>query len=297
MYKIIIPKSNPNDEFVFIAEWKFDNNDFVKKGDHILSIETSKVIEEIFSENEGYLEKFYEADSKINVGEVVGLLNKKKNKKSVITKTNKDNTIFTKKAKKLLEEHQLDEKIFLNKNIVNEKDVFNYLNSRNANLLKKKDQLIILFKSNKPYHAAIYINNMGIYDLSLLGSKLTSPQEYKFPDCKCIFFEINLFNKNKLISFFNEPAILTNKIIKKEKSLKGWAMTSESADFILRYRNVRSKNSQDMNCIEWLIYGLELGGINMPMNILTASQLFEWAKKNLSVITKDKNENFFSSFY
>ena len=78
MYKIFTPQSNSNDEFVFIAEWKFKNNEFVKKGDHLLSIETSKVVEEIFSENEGYLEKLYDENSKVKVGEVVGILNDKK---------------------------------------------------------------------------------------------------------------------------------------------------------------------------------------------------------------------------
>ena len=43
MYKIIIPQSNTNDTEVFIAEWKFSNNDLVKKGDHLFSIETSKL--------------------------------------------------------------------------------------------------------------------------------------------------------------------------------------------------------------------------------------------------------------
>ena len=58
MNKIVIPQSNTNDEYVFISEWKIDNNEFVNKGDHVLSIETSKVIEEIYSENTGYLENF-----------------------------------------------------------------------------------------------------------------------------------------------------------------------------------------------------------------------------------------------
>ena len=84
-----------------------------------------------------------------------------------------------------------------------------------------------------------------------------------------------------MINFLKEPAVLTEKIIKKEKSSKGWAMKAESADFILKFRDLRSKNLEDMNCIEWLVYGMELGGLNIPMEILTAERLFEWAKKNL----------------
>ena len=80
MYKIIIPQSNSNDDFVFISEWKFKNNDFVKKGDHVLSIETSKVVEEIVSEHDGYLEIIYNTNEKLKVGEVAGYLNERKKK-------------------------------------------------------------------------------------------------------------------------------------------------------------------------------------------------------------------------
>ena len=78
MSKIIIPQSNPNDEFVFITEWKFKNNDYINKGDHLLSVETSKVVEEIYSDYEGYLEKLYENNSKVKVGEALAVINTKK---------------------------------------------------------------------------------------------------------------------------------------------------------------------------------------------------------------------------
>ena len=54
MHNIKIPQSNTNDTEVFIAEWKFKDNDLIK-GDHLFSIETSKVAEEIFAEHTGYL--------------------------------------------------------------------------------------------------------------------------------------------------------------------------------------------------------------------------------------------------
>ena len=100
MHKIFTPQSNVNDEFVFIAEWKFKNNEFVKKGDHLLSIETSKVVEEIFSENEGYLEKLYDEKSKVKVGEVVGVLND--NKKLNLNKNQKNKKLYLHRKQKIL---------------------------------------------------------------------------------------------------------------------------------------------------------------------------------------------------
>lgn len=296
MHKITTPQSNSNDEFVFIAEWKFKNNDFIKKGDHLLSIETSKVVEEIFSDNSGYLEKLYDENAKVKVGEVVGILNDKKKldlEKKVVSKK----IIFTEKAKQLIKKHNLGEDQFRSKKIVKEKDVLEILKSENKSNNKDKDQLIILFKNKKPYHAAIYVENLGIVDLSLLGSKVSKIKDYNFSECKCNFFEIEVKEKDQMVNFFNEPAVLTDKIIKKEKSSKGWAMSAESADFILNFRNSRSKNTDDMNCIEWLVYGLEVGGIKIPNQVLTAERLNIWANENLKKVDKIDNLQFLRKFY
>ena len=43
-----------------------------------------------------------------------------------------------------------------------------------------------------------------------------------------------------------------------------------------------------MNCIEWLVRGLEISGIQIPENILTATSLLNWASKNLKFIKKKK---------
>ena len=296
MHKITTPQSNSNDEFVFIAEWKFKNNDFIKKGDHLLSIETSKVVEEIFSDNSGYLEKLYDENAKVKVGEVVGILNDKKKldlEKKVVSKK----IIFTEKAKQLIKKHNLGEDQFRSKKIVKEKDVLEILKSENKSNNKDKDQLIILFKNKKPYHAAIYVENLGIVDLSLLGSKVSKIKDYNFSECKCNFFEIEVKEKDQMVNFFNEPAVLTDKIIKKEKSSKGWAMSAESANFILNFRNSRSKNTDDMNCIEWLVYGLEVGGIKIPNQVLTAERLNIWANENLKKVDKIDNLQFLRKFY
>lgn len=297
MYKIFTPQSNSNDDFVFISEWKFENNDYINKGDHLLSVESSKVVEEIYSDYEGYLEKLYENNSKVKVGEALAVIN---SKKKVFSSNNhqKNNTIFTEKAKKLIKEYSLNNNDFNSKKIVKEIDVLNFIDSMKEKLPNKQfDQLIILNKENLAYHAGVYLDGLGIIDLSLLGSKVSKINEYNFANCKCDFFKINIKNREKLTKFFQKPALLTDKIIKKEKSSKGWAMKTESADFILNFRQKRSKDLNDMNCIEWLIYGMELGGLEMPSDILTAGKLLDWAKKNLEKIKKEDNKKSFFEYY
>ena len=297
MYKIFTPQSNSNDEFVFISEWKFENNDYINKGDHLLSVESSKVVEEIYSDYEGYLEKLYENNSKVKVGEALVVIN---SKKKVLSSNNlqKNNTVFTEKAKKLIKEYSLNNNDFDSKKIVKEIDVLNFIDSMKEKLPNKEfDQLIILNKENLAYHASIYLDGLGIIDLSLLGSKVSKINEYNFANCKCDFFKINIKDREKLTKFFQKPALLTDKIIKKEKSSKGWAMKAESADFILNFRQKRSKDLNDMNCIEWLIYGMELGGLEIPSDILTAGKLLDWAKKNLEKIKKEDNKKSFLEHY
>ena len=90
---------------------------------------------------------------------------------------------------------------------------------------------------------------------------------------------------------------MTDKIIKKERSSRGWSQKAESADYILKFRNIRSKKLDDMNCIEWIIRGLELNGTNIPDNILTVSSLLKWALENLISINKEENLKEFNHLY
>ena len=62
-----------------------------------------------------------------------------------------------------------------------------------------------------------------------------------------------------------------------------WYKKTESANYILEFRDKRSKSPDDMNCIEWIAYALELGGLDIPENILTADRLQTWASKNLKI--------------
>ena len=204
MYKIIIPQSNTNDTEVFIAEWKFSNNDLVKKGDHLFSIETSKVVEEIYSENTGYLHIECQKGSRVKVGSLVGYLSKEK-KNDVHVKNNfkeNENLIITKKAKNQILENKINTKVFQGNDIVTEEIVKKYLASTINDEKPKYDyQLIILLKNDNPYHACIFFKNHGIIDLSLLGSKIQEVNEYNFSECKCIFLILALKIFIKLLNF------------------------------------------------------------------------------------------------
>ena len=74
-------------------------------------------------------------------------------------------------------------------------------------------------------------------------------------------------------------------------------MKAESANYILKFRNSRSKNIEDMNCIEWLVHGLEIGGIQIPEDVLTADRLKIWAEKKLIKVDRKNNLEIFQCLY
>lgn len=290
--KIFVPTINSNEEDYKIVKWNFKSKDKVKKKDILVIIESTKVAEEIDCEYEGYIKIFYQEGETVKAGTCIAEIFKdiekiKEDKTNNIKKLN--DCIFTLKAKKLIDENNLNLEIFSAKNLVKESDVLEYLKN-NSNIKKKKESFIIIFfKEKKPYHAAIYIEDKGVVDLSLLGNRFIKAKEYNFDDFDLRFFQLDIINLDRIIKFLSKPALLTDKIIKKEKSSRGWFKSAESPNYILKFRDKRSKNPKDVNCIEWLVLALEEASIILPDNVLTAERLFFWAQKNLKEINKDKH--------
>ena len=75
-------------------------------------------------ENTGYLEKLFDLNSKVKVGEVVAILNENKKYKKIIKEI--EQITFTKKAQLLIQEHKIDKSVFNSKQIVKETDVKEY---------------------------------------------------------------------------------------------------------------------------------------------------------------------------
>ena len=142
-------------------------------------------------------------------------------------------------------------------------------------------KLAIFLIEKYPYHAAIIINNKKISDLSLLGSRIVELSNFDFKNYISFFYDLNCNNTNDVIDHLSKPIVISRKIINKERGERGWFKSKISADYILEFRNKRSKNIDDMNCIEWIALALEIGGYNLPDDILTASKLFDWSNKNL----------------
>jgi 2-oxoglutarate dehydrogenase E2 component (dihydrolipoamide succinyltransferase) len=127
---IHVSQESVNDEYVTIVEIYFKNKDHVKKGDTVISIETSKVVNDLFAEVDGYIEYCCDRGDQIYIGEVLLKVHDNPDYKSdahssIVPKQIEQDagTLFSKKAQKLINEHLLDKSLFKSKKLVREEDV------------------------------------------------------------------------------------------------------------------------------------------------------------------------------
>ena len=137
---VIVPKENVNDEEVVVQTINFKSKDKVKKGDHVIDLETSKTAIEIESPCDGFVDIKVSEGDEISVGsvhfEVLESLDElKKNKKNTATNnksatndSESKNYIFTKDAKNKIDEVGLKDYSF-DKKMVTLDDVLNFISN------------------------------------------------------------------------------------------------------------------------------------------------------------------------
>jgi len=136
-------------------------------------------------------------------------------------------------------------------------------------------------------HCGIYFRNVGFYDLSLAGNRKLDLSDSKFPRSRSSIYRLETRDYTNAIEFFDSPAILAPEIIEQERAEKGWHLRRKSGDFVLKLRTARSKSEESLNCVEWLLLGLESSGVIFPDNILTPQNLTTWCLSNLPVLVYD----------
>ena len=137
---VIVPKENVNDEEVVVQSIHFKSKDKVKKGDHVIELETSKTAIEIESPCDGFVDIKVSEGDEISVGsvlfEVLESLDEPKQNKNNIATNNKSatndseskNYIFTKDAKNKIDEIGLKDYSF-DKKMVTLDDVLNFISN------------------------------------------------------------------------------------------------------------------------------------------------------------------------
>lgn len=139
--------------------------------------------------------------------------------------------------------------------------------------------IVIFMVNGKANHVGLSIPNHGLADLSLHGARLISWDGPSLPKGERHFFKVQIPVPGDALVFLQRPGLLTPEIIKQEKACRGWHLTADAPDFVRRLRSLRSRDPDNMNCVEWIAYALELGGLSMPLDILTPTELLNWCQE------------------
>ena len=139
-------------------------------------------------------------------------------------------------------------------------------------------RIVIFIVDGKANHVGLDIPGLGLADLSLLGARIVSWENKKLPKGERLYFEISIPNPDKTIDFLKKPGLLMKEIREAERASRGWHLTAEAPDLVRKYHSQRSLCEEDMNCVEWIVRALELGGVCMPMDVLTPTVLLVWCK-------------------
>jgi hypothetical protein len=145
-------------------------------------------------------------------------------------------------------------------------------------------QVVIFMVNGKANHVGLSIPGHGLADLSLLGARVVPWDAPSLPKGDRIYFDIQVQRPTQALSFLHQPGLLTPAIIKQEKASRGWHLTHDAPDFVRHLRSLRSRNPDDMNCVEWIVYGLESGGVDLPDDVLTPTELLDWCRRHCAEV-------------
>jgi acetyltransferase-like isoleucine patch superfamily enzyme len=135
-FSIVIPREIVNDDQVTIVEWLVRPGDYVKKGDVVLEVETSKANISIEAEADGYIEILHPVGAEVAVGEEVGRLLSHPPVGPAAPHAPSPHSVaasdqrISRKALALMEEKGLDAAAFAGLPLVREEDVRRYLEQR-----------------------------------------------------------------------------------------------------------------------------------------------------------------------
>ena len=146
LFAVTVPQENANDEFATVVDWPVNSGEWVEQGDSIVELETSKAVYEINAEKPGYL--FYElsAGIRVSIGVTIAYLSEKPERPSELD-SNLANTIsetegeihISSRARKLLNEYDLDALAFKGTSRIRVADVQEYIEEKQLIISKRKE--------------------------------------------------------------------------------------------------------------------------------------------------------------
>lgn len=144
--------------------------------------------------------------------------------------------------------------------------------------MKEHWQVVIFMVDGKANHVGLSVPEWGLADLSLLGARLVPWSNERMPKGERLYYKVILSKPEEALAFLKMPGLLCAPILARERACRGWHLTRDAPDYVRVLRDRRSRDPQDMNCVEWIVHSLELGGLTIPDDVLTPTELRDWCE-------------------
>jgi sugar O-acyltransferase (sialic acid O-acetyltransferase NeuD family) len=124
---ILLPRLSVNDETILLAEWLVKSGDFVKEGQPILIMETTKETSELNAPVAGYIKILVESYNEYKVGTLIAVITDELQSSQIeedsAPETTHDTRQYTQKAEALLKKYSIDVSRLPTDRIIREKDI------------------------------------------------------------------------------------------------------------------------------------------------------------------------------
>ena len=127
---IIMPRLGVNDDFVTLVTWRVKDGDWIEAGTIVADIETSKEASEVKAEISGVIHIIEQAGSEIEVGKVIASIGEVQATKPKEIETALTQPRMTEKARKLIEENNIELSLLPVDKLIKEKDVLPFIKKK-----------------------------------------------------------------------------------------------------------------------------------------------------------------------
>jgi aminopeptidase-like protein len=137
-------------------------------------------------------------------------------------------------------------------------------------------EVVVFNLAGKANHCGIAVPERGFADNSLLGARVVPWTHGHLPKGERLHYPIHVPDPAAALAFLEQPGQLCAPILAQERRHRGWHLTMDAPDFVRTLRVERSLDPEDMNCVEWIVRALEVGGVAVPRGVLTPTDLRYW---------------------
>lgn len=160
---IRMPRITNNDDNVTLECWCIENGSFVKKGQLLAVLETTKETKDLIAEEEGYISYSILEGTEVAVGEIIAEIFDEPMGKVTVSNNKETAAWISQKAMKLIEKYQLDVACFPKDKIIKEKDVLKFINRNEKRGQSVANEILIICGGNIARMCIDTLRQMGGY--------------------------------------------------------------------------------------------------------------------------------------